>query len=180
MLFNAEKLNELLAFKPEEISKEAALKVQLLSFYRYIFQEQPCGGCANSIVNYYSKLKAEGMAKLLLKVERDFDFKDNICIQVKFGAKDHYTNHNLTNDIAIEILKFNPKRIKLFKRFPANWEQLILEEKTTEKVEEKQKVIQEEKPVVKKVDPKKVIIRNPIMINEGGLKKTTVTRKRKK
>jgi hypothetical protein len=125
MLFNAEKLNELLAFKPEEISKEAALKVQLLSFYRYIFQEQPCGGCKDSLTSYYIKLKNEGMAKLMNKVERDFDFKDNVCVQVKFGAADHYTNHNLTNDVAIALLKVNAKRIRLFKRFPANWEELI-------------------------------------------------------
>lgn len=125
MLFNAEKLEQLLAFKPEEISKEAALKVQLLSFYRYIFQEQPCGGCTGSLNQYYIKLKNEGMAKLMLKVDRDFDFKDNVCVQVKLGAADHYTNHNLTNEIAIQMLKVNPKRIRLFKRFPANWEELI-------------------------------------------------------
>jgi len=156
MLFNAEKLEQLLALTPDQIKEEAAMKVRLLLFYRHIFQEQPCGGCKGTIEAYYKKLKTEGITKLLNKVERDFDFKENVCIQVESGRKDHFTNHNLTNEVAIEILKFNKKRIKLFKRFPSDWEKLIESNLVQEQPQVEDKLPEVKKPRKPKTTVKRI------------------------
>ncbi len=154
MLFNSDKLSELLDNSLEDIRQDAALRVQLLSFYRYIFAEQPCGNCKDKLQGYYAKLKDKGMALIDKKIERDFDFKSNtICVPVAFGGADYYTNANLTNESALKILSKNENRISLFGKKPADWKEQVEAFKAAQEEpakEAKQDTQEETKPMTAK------------------------------
>lgn len=126
MLFNQEELNDLLQNSAEVIEQDASLKGKLLAFYRYAFAEQPCGNCQGKIHGYLMKLKKIDMDTINENKSREFNFKnDTICVPVKFGQAQMFTNANLTDEKAIEILAENPKRAGLFAKLPEGWEERV-------------------------------------------------------
>lgn len=68
--------------------------------------------------------------------ERKFLLKDNI-VQYYPAHHCHYTNANLTDEIAIEMLSRSPRMISNFEKYPENYLELIgkvEEEATVEQV----------------------------------------------
>jgi hypothetical protein len=63
----------------------------------------------------------------------NFEFKKNAA-QYKNakGDKTTISNNTMTDEKAIEFLKTNPERIRLFSKFPENWKELIEGEQLTE------------------------------------------------
>lgn len=63
----------------------------------------------------------------------NFEFKRNAA-QYKNakGDKTTISNNTMTDEKAIEFLKTNPERIKLFSKFPENWKELIEGKQLTE------------------------------------------------
>lgn len=63
----------------------------------------------------------------------NFEFKKNAA-QYKNakGDKTTISNNTMTDEKAIEFLKTNPERIKLFSKFPENWKELIEGKQLTE------------------------------------------------
>jgi hypothetical protein len=86
------------------------------------FFGHPCVTCTSKLNSYFLKLinsKTETME------ERKFILK-NILLQVTDRAvRGHYTNANMTDKKAIEILKVNPAHIQSFEKYPENWNELI-------------------------------------------------------
>ncbi len=49
----------------------------------------------------------------------------NPYYRIKIGEAGTISNSQMTNDLAIKFLKVAPSRIKLFSRYPDNWEELL-------------------------------------------------------
>ena len=65
------------------------------------------------------------------QMESKFKFKDSIVLG--FGGS-HYTNANLTDEKAIEILKSNKANLANFETYPDDWELMIGDKKVVEEV----------------------------------------------
>ena len=76
-----------------------------------------------------------------------FSFKKPLAqYKNKKGDRTTISNSTMTDEKAIEFLKTNPERIKLFAKFPSNWEQLLVDgvKKETAKQKEKRLAIEAE------------------------------------
>ena len=76
-------------------------------------------------------------------MNREFLLKDNIVMYVGYENM-HYTNDNITDEIAVRLLTKNPKLIGNFKKYPTNYESKTI---LKEKVE-----IKEEKVLIKNIN----------------------------
>lgn len=85
---------------------------------------ETCSTCPNKIGGYIQKLKTFNPDIKMEIVKSNFKFNDGVIVPVT-GTSDVYSNHNLTDEIALQILSKNPNRRSLFKVVPENLEDLI-------------------------------------------------------
>ncbi len=103
---------------------------QGVSYLKHIFQlhellfGETCTGCASKIPSYIKRIKSYQMKKKEQKVS-EFVLKSKVTIPV-FGTSEVYTTHNITDEIALELIKANPNRKSLFIKLPSNLDELIL------------------------------------------------------
>lgn len=117
--------------------KEIKKNLQLLAKdYKEKTGRVVCLSCPSDIQYMISSLK------IIYKM-KNFQFKKHSA-QYKNakGDKTTISNETLTDEKAIQFLKTNPERIRLFSKFPENWKELIKGKQLTE--EEKQAKVAEE------------------------------------
>lgn len=123
LTYTPAELADLLANRVSDLKDNRSLKGRLMQYGMYIYGSiGECGGCSSGFTDLYNNLKSTGMAALENKINRDFDLKDGYFAQMRFGSSVHVSNANLTNELALEFLSINKSRIKVFKKFPADWE----------------------------------------------------------
>lgn len=134
--FTANELSELLNIPVSDLQKNRSQKGRLMQYGMYVFgRAGDCGGCRDAFKQLFYKLKSEGMIALENKINRDFDLKPGYVAQLKFGSSVHISNAVLTNELAIEFLSVNKARIKVFTKFPEDWENRVDAFLNTEQVE---------------------------------------------
>jgi len=98
-------------------------------FLKHIFRLYPlifgevCTGCPSKIPGYISKLKNFN-SKKMESTKSNFQLKKGTIIPV-FGTSKSYSNQNLTDEVALEFLKGNLNRRKLFVKVPDNLDELL-------------------------------------------------------
>lgn len=109
------------------------------------FSRRNCGQCyQDAFIEMYTFYKKNGIKKMGLLI-------------LKRGALLHYKNEvytrvNMTDAIAAELLKDNPKRADFFEALPDNWEELIKEDLSDKsKSEDSAEQIAAEKALVKDI-----------------------------
>jgi hypothetical protein len=124
--FTANELSELLNIPVSDLQKNRSQKGRLMQYGMYVFgRAGDCGGCRDAFKQLFYKLKSEGMKALENKINRDFDLKPGYVAQLKFGSSVHISNAVLTNELALEFLSVNKARIKVFTKFPEDWESRV-------------------------------------------------------
>ncbi len=124
--YTATELAEILKTPVSDLEKNRSLKGRAMQYGMYIFGSiGDCSGCKDSFKNFYTKLKTEGMTALENKIKRDFDLKPGYVAQLKFGSSVHISNAILTNELAVQFLSINKSRIKVFTKFPEDWEKRV-------------------------------------------------------
>lgn len=82
-------------------------------------------------------------------MEKTTQFELSVSAIRKHNSREIHTNETLTDEIAINYLKQNKARIVHFKKYPENWEELLVPKK--KKATRKKKVEKKEyKEVFKK------------------------------
>lgn len=123
---NIDRLKELLGFSVQDISNNKELKNELLEFYKFIFGDSACSNCKNKTAKYYEKLKSEGVEKFSEMNELNPNFRLRKSIGVtSVSFRLNTINNNASDELILEFLKENPKRISLFEVYPENWMDLI-------------------------------------------------------
>ena len=134
--FTANELSELLNIPVSDLENNRSQKGRLMQYGMYVFGKAgDCSGCRDAFKQLYYKLKSQGMKALENKINRDFDLKAGYIAQLKFGSSVHISNAVLTNELAIEFLSVNKARIKVFTKFPEDWENRVDTFLNTEQVE---------------------------------------------
>lgn len=106
-------------------------------FLKYVFElhlklfGETCSSCPGKISGYIQKIKNLNPKKMVKDIKNTSNFKLNegTIIPVR-GTSTSYSNHNLTDEIAIELLAENPNRKVLFSKIPKNIDSLIAEFKS--------------------------------------------------
>lgn len=135
MLSNEDKVRELKKLSAQEVISGADSNG--IKYLQYLFDVYPiyfdelCQGCSKKIPGYLKKVKSLNLKDMETvdsqkqeKKKNEFRFKGDKVVHVR-GTSKYYSNANLTDEAAIAILKENPNRIALFKKYPANWKELI-------------------------------------------------------
>ena len=128
---------------------------ELADLYFDTFNEKMKVGCPSCYMNAHVRLKSYLYNKQKRKrMEKTTQFELSVSCIRKHNSRDIYTNDTLTDEIAIDYLRQNKARIVHFKRFPENWEELLVVKKTRKKKATKKKV---EKKVEVEVEVQKEV-----------------------
>jgi hypothetical protein len=100
----------------------------------------------------------------------EFQFtKPKVQYKNKKGDTTTISNATMTDEKAVAFLKTDPKRIKLFKKYPSNWQDLIAGKVETEAEKEKRLAIEAElkaaedaKKAESEKDPVKDTVKDPV------------------
>ncbi|CAL2085142.1 hypothetical protein [Tenacibaculum sp. 190524A02b] len=86
---------------------------------------ETCTGCPSKIPSYINRIKNINLETMEKNNKKPlFILKKGVIIPV-LGSSDVYSEHNITDEIAIELLKSNPNRKSLFQTVPDNLEELL-------------------------------------------------------
>lgn len=132
----------MLSFKEEEILQEirdASYETLTrgkdkngIPFLKHIFElhykifGETCSSCPGKITGYIQKLKNFNTKIKMEIIKSEFQLNVGVIIPVA-GTSDAYSNHNLTDELAIQLLAQNPNRKLLFSKLPENVDELIEE-----------------------------------------------------
>jgi hypothetical protein len=101
-------------------------------FLKYIFElhfkifGKTCSNCPGEISGYITKLKKLNTTlKMETKTVSNFRLADDTTSIPILGTSLAYSNANFTDEVAIELLSQNKKRLALFSRVPENLEELL-------------------------------------------------------
>jgi len=93
----------------------------LLKFVFEIHEEvfgMACKSCAAALPGYINKVQSINLNEnIMSKADRAYRMKSGSVIHVK-GTNKYYSDLNLTDEIAKELLKVNPNRSVLFAKMP--------------------------------------------------------------
>jgi len=109
-------------------SDETPYLKHIYRLHELIFGET-CSFCPTKIQGYISKIKnynpnTEKMETNKKDTKPDFKLKKGKVI-VMAGTSQSYSEHNITDEKAIELLSKNKNRISLFEKFPKEWEKKV-------------------------------------------------------
>ncbi|MFC5046297.1 hypothetical protein ACFSTE_13325 [Aquimarina hainanensis] len=84
-----------------------------------------CSSCPNNIPIYIETLKKiNRMQDTKEKKAGEFQLKKGVIIPIK-GTSKAYSEHNITDEIALNLLKENPNRISLFSKTPEDINEML-------------------------------------------------------
>ena len=128
---DSQKLSELLNESFDVLASDITKLQRLVSFYSRIYGVTPsclsCGG-NKKYLEMYNKLKNEGLTIMSTQEQSEFLLKDGVSgIPLDFGSRVFLSPTTLTDELAVQFLSKNKRRITIFKKYPENWEQLVEE-----------------------------------------------------
>ena len=94
----------------------------VFSVYALLFGEA-CTGCPSKIPHYIQQIKNLKTTTKMESIKPKFKLKSGTLLFATNGKG--YSEHNITDEIAIELLKKNPNRKTLFAVLPEDWEKLL-------------------------------------------------------
>ena len=119
-----DKIKELQELGIENILKDKGKKSLYITIYKNLFQTNLCSTCNSAIKHTYSQFLTLNQSKLQTMEARKFLFRENTVIWVPDMCA-HVTNSNLTDDIALTLLRRNKGYIKYFATFPPDWMSML-------------------------------------------------------
>lgn len=88
-----------------------------------------CASCPGKVLSYINSLRSYIKMNNIKKLndtdqKGEFQLRKDAIVPIP-GTRVVYGAGNMTDEVAIKILQRNPGAIRLFKKFPKNWEKLI-------------------------------------------------------
>jgi len=124
----------------KEVMRSAVLIKEFADLYFDTFNEKMKVGCPACFTNAYIRINAYLYNKQKkIKMEKTTQFELSVSCIRRHNSREIHTNDTLTDKIAIDYLKQNKARIVHFKRFPENWEELLVAKKPRKKKVAKKK-----------------------------------------
>lgn len=119
-------VKELQAIGIKDIIKSSDLKKKYIKLYKALFLQNMCVSCNSTISHSFDQfLKLTSKQTIIMK-NRKFLFKDSTTLWIE-ERQEHLTNANLTDELALDLLRKNKGYAKYFDIIPENWQELIKE-----------------------------------------------------
>ncbi|MEJ4088237.1 hypothetical protein [Galbibacter orientalis] len=151
MVYSLNELENIISGGIDEVHNDVTIREKVVKYHTYLYHSQGCKcKISNVTINQmFEKLKTDGLPKMEEIENRKFHLRDNVIpLRIKGLNVD---NVNLTDEMAMEILKENDKRISLFKSKPDDW-QVMVSEFFAKPVRTKKRKMKRRKPRTKKTD----------------------------
>lgn len=116
------------------IKESAEFRTRLESLYYEAFHKRMNQKCTSCWLDAFVVLMRYDINKIASMASRQFELKAGaLLIDVVKGDNDLMaSHHNLTDELALYHLRTNPKCIRLFAKYPDNWEALANKEGVAE------------------------------------------------
>jgi hypothetical protein len=131
MLINQEEEKQLQKIRDTDYQTIVSGKDNGVPFLTYVFKlhyklfGETCSNCPNKLPGYIQKLKSFNTKNQMeTKTKSNYVLNGTCTIPVP-GTSKAYSNANLTDEIALELLAKNPNRKSLFSKLPKNVDALI-------------------------------------------------------
>jgi hypothetical protein len=105
-----------------------------ISYLKHIFRlhvilfGETCTGCPSNTPHYINKIKNVNLNPMEKKENQSLFLLKKGKVLVVPGTSIAYSEHNITDEIAIKLLRENPNRASLFQSLPKNLEELLNDE----------------------------------------------------
>lgn len=103
---------------------DTASLVRFSGIYLDVYGVEPCITCTEKLRKAIQKLNKWAATTNTIRMENTFKLKPNVLI-TRHGLVQDYTNANLTDEVAIELLAKGLVREDVFAEMPENWEELV-------------------------------------------------------
>jgi len=123
------RVQELQAIGIGPILKDYDLKSEYIRLHKKIFLSNLCVSCNATIKHTFTEFSQLTKTKIKIMKDRKYKFKDSTVLWVE-KDRVHYTNDNLTDEIAERLLKENSGYAKFFEGLPKDWEEQLGKEGT--------------------------------------------------
>ena len=111
----------------EKILADKNLSAEFGTYYFQLTGDKICVGCSGKMRQKFNDLMNTNQQKLKAMSEQKFIMEPGKLIDRSMASKGlsgQYTASNMTDEIALQLLKSHKGYIKFFKSFPKNWEEL--------------------------------------------------------
>ena len=149
-------IEQIITFGEVRIYNNSAYREELKRIYFEVFKEHLAVTCMNCVsdaifrLKYYLNNNNKHKMETTKIVPCDFKLKDNQVIYIR-ARHMHITNDNLTNELALLLLRISVKNITNFVKYPENWKDMLDGSKTNPS-EPDPKIDEQFKADVKKED----------------------------
>lgn len=111
------------------IKGNKAFRQTLATLYVRVFKKRLNTDCSNCWLDAFVLLMRTSKKQLEAMKNRLFELKAGaLLIDVERGENSKMaTQHNLTDELALYHLRTNPKCIRLFTKYPENWQEMVKE-----------------------------------------------------
>lgn len=113
------------ANRARKILTNLELNLQFVTYHRAIFKRDFCSACPGQLEDAYNELLNFTISKTHItmssskfQLRKDSVIYDNI-------SHAHYSNKNLTDQAALNLLASNPRYAKSFESMPDDWEKMV-------------------------------------------------------
>ena len=127
-----EKINKYRDIGIEKILADKTLSAEFGTFYFQLTGDKICVGCSGKMRQKFTNLMNTNQQKLKTMSNKKFIMVPGKLIDRSMaptGLSGQYTASNMTDEIALQLLKSQKGYIKFFKDFPDNWEKLAAKAK---------------------------------------------------
>ena len=127
-----EKINKYRNIGIEKILADKTLSAEFGTFYFQLTGDKICVGCSGKMRQKFTNLMNTNQQKLKTMSNKKFIMVPGKLIDRSMaptGLSGQYTASNMTDVIALQLLKSQKGYIKFFKEFPENWEKLAAKAK---------------------------------------------------
>ena len=128
------------------IKESAEFRTRLESLYYEAFHKRMNQKCTSCWLDAFVVLMRYDINKIASMAERQFELKAGALLLdgVKGDNDLMASHHNLTDELALYHLRTNPKCIRLFAKYPENWQALANDEEAAEEESNEAIVINDE------------------------------------
>lgn len=114
-----------------QIQRDNAINIRFADYYNKIFHDDICQGCPGAFSAAYDKLNnfINSNQPIIMESTSQFQMEKDVVIYDRLSHA-HYSNKNITDEAALNLIATNPKYANSFPVKPDGWEQMVKQHKS--------------------------------------------------
>lgn len=118
----------------KRILADPVFKEDIEKLYKETFGRKPIKRCSNCWFDAYMELSTVSNEKIMEIKNRKFELRAGVLLKEEGLPVRFLTAHNLTDDLAVMVLRKNPFLAGKFSKLPSDWKKQVLTDQEPEKI----------------------------------------------